>query len=416
MFGPDDLLNTLPCNSGALSAMAAMAQQTDHPIAPYPLFYSSSQCAGAVSAADFPLYYFPSNCPPVTAEGVSTIPDPTNNCLRVITRASFDPSVLSHTSQINYLPHGKNPIVTSTLSKSGFLISYYIPPQYTIIFFEKDPSIVSPKTQMDKGQVLVQSNNFIMENTCIANLKLANGDNFFTGLENAQTYNELYSACFPQPTDASDPTSAPPLKLGHKAPFFLLIEEEYFSNMIVDMCVSGRNITVGTTSLNTVWHPQTSGCDKFITSLCAMSGVEKTEYAPLCSCFTQQAALDKAYGTSQNVPVCCFGTEESGDVTKSCAFNDQAYKTSDMLHNCCSFAECETIVLKSNMGQKTEETGAVCQGSFVEFPKTLASKASPDTSPVDTRETETHIPFWVWIVFIVAACFIVLFIMGLAFI
>jgi hypothetical protein len=135
------------------------------------------------------------------------------------------------------------------------------------------------------------------------------------------------------------------------------------------MCTTNEQIVLGadpSNSLNQVWKGQTEGCDNLLTAVCAKNDLAKTRWAEMCSCFTQQRRLDGKYGINAEVPACCFGTDLSGDIKKSCSFNDKAYKTAKMMRNCCSLAECQHIV--KNVNTFSGDSHVVCDGQIVQLP------------------------------------------------
>jgi hypothetical protein len=290
---------------------------------------------------------------------------------------------------------------TSNIFENGAkLYSWFVPPQYKMIFFTEDPSLVPAIEQYQSGNVLEQEPNTLIVNSCLSKLSLANGSYFLKYKQPNST--DIINEC----------DLGQGLNDGHTAPYFLIVEQENYTNMIVEMCTSNRNVFIGTNDLQTVWKPQASGCDNFITSLCKYSSLEDTDYNDICACFTQQQALDSEYGTDQNVPVCCFGKDSSGDINKSCAFNQNAYKTSTMLSNCCSFAECEQL------GGSTG-SAAVCQGSFVDFPVAPTSNSTSINNELindTTTETEEYIPNWVWLTFIISSICLFVYMISLSFI
>jgi hypothetical protein len=398
-----DNLNPTPCNEGVLANMAALAQQVSAPVPPYPLFFSNSGCGESLTGSSFPSYYLPINCPPG-----DVIPDDSaDNCLRVMSGVSRT-STQIQASNINLLPSTAD---TGTTTQSNIfpastdkLFSWYVPPNFSMIFFEEDPTGKTVVEMLSQGKGWEVSNNYLQVDSCHSALTLANGDSFFTAKPTIT----------PTQDDCQDLATATQAwkDARHTAPYFILIEEENFNRTIVDMCTADRDVLVGSSSLNRVWFPQSSGCDQYMETLCAATNVAGSEFAEVCSCFTQQAELDRKFGADQRVPTCCFGGDPSGDVNKSCAFNTQAYKTKDMLSNCCSFAQCQKV--SGSIQNPNDEVGVTCQGTFVEFPKVPA--VTPTPQPGDTIEVDEAMPGWVWVVFGAGVLFLLLFLVGLAFI
>lgn len=408
-----DNLSPIPCNQGVLSELAALAQQVDSPVEPYPIFFSNAQCGGALSGSSFPSFFLPANC-----DSNIPVPHPIDNCLRVLSLKDIDPKTTYLTgSQINYLRNTKLNIESSIFSEiDALLFSFYIPPHYTVIFFKEDPT-GSPKktleTLMNSETSLKLSNNYLAVNLCRSKLTMGDGSFF---LSNAD-YDATTQCVTPSKTDLGLPFETDARNLSHMAPWFVLIKNEEFSDLLIDMCVKNREVFIGDNNLKSVWGPQTTGCDKLMNTLCNMTNVSSTKYKETCSCYTQQSKLNREFGKDLKVPVCCFGSDDSGDIDKSCAFNAKSYKTAAMLKNCCSFAECSVASTQISEQSFTKSTGVTCHGTFVDFPKKKASSTHDNDNPDEDRITKKDysIPSWVIIMNVISAVFILLFLIGLSF-
>ena len=375
------VIDPTPCNEGLLAEMAALAQQIENPIAPYPKFFSAPECGASLGGGSFPQYYFPMTCPD------SGVPNYKDNCMRVTT---LDPlkNIVTSTELVNFLP-GATEGFNIFQNLDNILTSFYVPPNYAMTFFKTNPVGAAvgsiPYARFQPGSLVV--------NTCVQQLTLTDGSFLTSG-------------------DSSGCTA-------HNAPYLVITEVEEFGNMIVEMCKDSRPIQLGTAlnSLNTTWKPQTAGCDNYMTAVCNMSNTVDTEFNAACSCYRQKITLDNTYGEALNVPVCCFGKDPSGDISKSCAFNVEAYKTSEMAKNCCSFAECQQVVNRStDMQQNTATPGKIeCNGDFIEFP---IPKKKPEVSPGQNSYTEknSYIPSYIWIILAVAAVTILGFLINIAFV
>jgi hypothetical protein len=341
--------------------MWALASQVDNPIPPYPLFYTNANCAGGQTGANFPAYFLPSNCQDSVA-----IPTSQDNCLRVISAEDYDDG--NHVllpEQVNYLPGSDAPHSNIFPDSFNRLFSWYVPPNMRMVFFAKNPSKFLPKNIVQ----ITFGPNYLQSDSCHANLRLSDSSTPFF-------------APFP-PNECTDPLG---FDFAHTTPWFIVIQDESYQSMIFDMCTSNRDILLGTNSLREVWHPRSNGCDLFMSSLCAVSS--DPALTETCSCFAQQRALDAKY-PGLNVGACCFGVDPSGDITKACAFNPNAYKTQALQDNCCSFAECQSIV-----SHLTPETNIHCNGNLVDFPVVIPSASA---TPVVITTTTTDIPSYVWV-------------------
>jgi hypothetical protein len=384
--------NPAPCNQGALADVAALATTVQNPVSPYVLMYSSSNCGGALTGSSFPQYFLPITCDPTIV-----IPSPSANCLRVITRAQYGTGeTLLDPHTINYLPSRISTSSNIFSDPLARLFSYYIPPQYSIIFFKDNPSNHIPKTIAQ----LEQSSNFLEVDACHGNPILSNGESFWINNDDTPVPPNI------GPTNCD--IKVAPLNFTHNAPFFVIIEEENFTSVIIDMCTSNRDVIIGASSLNDVWFPQSPGCDSYISNLCSLSNIENTEFAETCACFTQQAALNRQY-PNLNVSVCSFGTSSIGDINKSCAFNTKSYKTATMLSNCASFAQCEQSIVNPNH----VATNVTCQGNFVDFP--IIPLVTITVTPAIISES-TSIPIVTWIMLVIAILFLLCFLINLSFV
>lgn len=410
----------IPCDEGVLADLTALSNQVNSPIPPFPVFFSTGSCGGGGGVAigsNFPLFYFPVNCP---ATGV---PTPSDNCLRVIDNsdghisADYDQTIPAN--QVNVLPDpsdNENNIFTDPNER---LYSWYVPHGYRMVFFHDDIRQVTIKSAYATQDYLEVSPNQVVADACLQFQALVSGKTFFTyGIYNPGTDTDVpcpLSVCAcggPEPVPC--PTG-PPVKpvacpgVSHYARYFLVLKERDFSDLLLDICMKNRRVTYGddpTNSLNLVWKPQSPACDSYITSLC-----QQTQYAStdMCACFVQQQALNVQYGPTLQVPVCCFGQS-------SCYNNLNAYKTADMLQNCCDFAQCETLVENNpSMQVKASPAGVIeCVGKFVQFPIPPVTPVAPQTTVF--FDSSDSIPFYTWIVFAIAIVLLVVFIFVLLFV
>ena len=421
------------CADNALAQMTAMASVVQNPTAPYPLFYNTSDCGGAISGSNAPSYYFSSDC------SSKTIPTFTDNCLRIINDfdGTFDPfaSISLPANAVNVLPGGQNELGQTIIGNlfndmNARLLSWFCPPGYKFIFYSGNP-MTHTLAQASQGGILEVLENQIQSNACLNYVTMTNGQPFFQYAGGADPRSCLLAwcgACTPsnfglvQPGDYCKVPAVykPCPALTHAAPYLIIIKFREFGTMIQQMCVDNTKYYLGTqaNSLNTVWSGQTTACDNYITNLCATGDVSN---AQLCSCFTQQQALNVTYGADLGVSVCCFGRDPSGDIKQACSFNPRAYKTYNMNKACCSFAVCEQTVNSNNpvseaMREKTPTPGKIeCANSFVTFP-VVPVPAPPDVSPTVIMDVSSSIPIYSWILFVTAVILLFLFVFSLAFV
>jgi hypothetical protein len=418
-------LSTYYCNETILGEKAASAQQVDNPIPPHPLFYTSAQC-GETGGDSFPKTINGVNCPEYPTE----TPKPSDNCLHIISAVGKDIRTIHvQPNQVNILPVGDetdgetDSNIFSEIYHKPF--SFYIPPQFKAVFFSKTidtegetvGDILDRDGKNDYSFVRLVGGNHLEVDTCRSQFMLAGTLNNTVPFIGRQ-YTDLAGTHIAPATD-EECKDAGDIKnhLQTFAPNFIILQTENFTDMIVDMCVNNRDVLIGTHSLRNVWSPQSSGCDKFISNLCSLSSVNETKYKEMCSCFQQQIQLDGQFGEELKVSACCFGQDPSGDIDKSCAFNRSAYKTKEMLDNCCSFSQCKQKVIE--LGGGTKQTGVNCQGTFVEFPKQnsdLNNTLSADnTLEPATPVKKEFIPIWVWGLFGGGGVLLLLFLIALAF-
>lgn len=377
-----------PCNQGFLADVAALASQLDNPVAPYPAFFASPQC-GRTGGPVFPVYFNPITCP---AAGLAS---PQDNCLRVISQETFQGYQSSGanlaSTEVNVLANPDNDSNSVFTSTAARLYSWYVPPGYALYFYKDNPV-----TNGIKGNLgLRQGPDTLQTNACANQVTLDDGTTTFFSYANGAT-----------DCDAS--------ALTHNSPYFVVVLEQDFHDLLVDICTADRQVEIGVgNTLNKVWQPQSAGCDSFMTTLC--SGASSNATGRVCACFRQQQALNVEYGASLEVPVCCFGVDPSGDISRACLFDQEAYKTSQMLRNCCSFAECQSIVEKSpSMQANTNTPGKIeCRGQFVNFPSVTTTSVPLPNSAVSQKAS---IPGWVWGVLAAAVAVLMAFVVSLSFV
>lgn len=457
------------CEDVLLKDMAALASQTENPIAPFPVLFSGRNCMGGltgIGVANFPEFYKSINCPD------TGIPDPDDNCMRVI--QDFDGTFNPLTgppldqNQVNFLPGATDPMNPNKLIQGNVfsdnntdrMLSWYVPPTYEVYFYKKDPSQNTRDDAAAAGYIKYGGEDgspTLVVNGCIELRKLSNGDGFYRYYNNqaflkpckvdplclAPPYNSPLGCfldekspetdgngcvaalcqCRGQPGSVASGSdncikgSCIPTCPGvaHNAPYFVVVQRKEFSKVIAEMCVQNKPFLIGAKDLRRVWKAQTSSCDNFMTNVCSTSDLAQSDFKEDCACFTQQIALDNQYGASLDVPVCCFGTDPGGDVSKDCAFSS-AYKTDTMLENCCSFAECEKVVEKSpGMRAKADPPGEIkCDGKLVMFPTPTTTPLAPGTTV--STETKKSIPFWAWLILGLGVIMLIIFIVLLAFV
>lgn len=365
--------NPAPCNNGALAGMAALASTVDDVTAPYPLFYTSSKCGGGVNGASFPQYFLPMNCPQD-----ESVPPASANCLRVITESEYNEGKAPlHPSQLNYLPKGA--VLGNMFSDpNARLFSWYVPPNYTFVFFKTDPTLAAPASIPR----LEQRGDFLEVDACLGVPYLTDNTPFWDPVPSVPYCQGGLSEFF-----------------DHAAPFLVVIQNEDFNTTLVSMCLNDKLVSLGTNSLNNVWYPQSPGCDRFMSNMCSTPNTATSE---MCSCFTQQAKLEKLY-PGINISVCSFGSMVSDSMETSCAFNANAYKTDAMLKNCVSFAQCVA---------NTDNPLVQCVGDFVQLPQSAV--VTPTVTPAQ-YSVEENVPFFAWIVLALAGCLLLLCLAILAF-
>lgn len=428
-------MSVTPCNQGLLAELTVFSNQTNNPIPPFPVFYSVGSCGGgggATIGSSFPLYYFPVDC------SSATVPTPADNCLRIIDNsdghisASYNSTIPAN--QLNVLPDPSDNENNIFPNPQERLYSWYVPLGYRMFFFSDDVRATTIKDAIAFGNYLEVGPNQIIADACLGFQPLKNGATFFTyGTiqpgNNATVPCPLqYCACGPSdalPVPAGTDCTTGPVQpkacpgVTHYARYFIVLKEADFSDLLLDICSKNKTVTYGgdpQNTLNTVWKPQSPACDDYISTLCSISDVTRSQYAELCACFTQQQALNQQYGPALEVPVCCFGQDPSGDSAKSCFNNPSSYKTADMQRNCCSYAECTTLVEGNAALQvKASPPGEIeCVGQFVQFPVPPTSAAGP--VPTVIFADSSSIPLYTWIVFAVALALLLLFVLVLLFV
>lgn len=367
------------CVDNDLKVMSIQAQDISNPVAPYPLFYTGYGCnrgnVNGYGLFQFPLKNFPVNCANISSEN--------NNCLRIISNGRWKEIQSGdsvHEDEINTCFYGtgsKGNVFHQTLndsSKIPVLRSFYCPPGYKIHF---STSLTKPLQNF-----LTINSGEIHADICVDHLSLSGGETLLKG--NCSNGHQLTYA---------------------HGLYFLVIQEQEFGEMIIDMCVNNRQVELGSgNSLNTIWNPQSAGCDIFMTNICKSSDItDNDHYKDVCACFVQQQKLNEMFGEDKKVPVMCFGSYVSPDLSQACAFNYKAYKTKNMQSNACSIAVCDQLFKENRDLQKGVDHQPVnCGGNVVDFGDTPVGKdvqdTPSDTSNANTTVRKSKIPIYTWII------------------
>jgi len=391
-------LNNDICNA-SLGQIVALAGQYENPIPPYPLFYPNPQCQGTYSA--FPNYFTGVNC-----TGTPDTLTPEDNCLIVVDGETKNPFLSDHVTpnpNVKYSPDEAN--VLKNMLISNMLYSAWTPPNFALVFFKGAPD--ASKTVGEQITFILPFNQ-PQADFCRQNVTFSDGSSFF----------DQSKTC-----DASSAVM--------NATHVVVYKSKDFNEMILDACMGTSTPFGANYDLTELWGNQTGECDDFMTGFCNQPNVQQIlepmpQYRDVCRCFEEQRRLDSIYEPfGIKVPVLCFGGNQPGDdISRACAFNEEAYKTQDMSKpvdgNACSFAECEAVAQNSEaLKNKINQTGGgvICHGKFVQFPS-LPSIA-PAISPVPLVSSviqKTTIPMWIWFIFGTGVLCLVLFIMALAFV
>lgn len=418
------------CNASFGAILAGWASNVVNPLEPYPGLFGATDCGrGSDGSGDV---NFPDTNKPIDCQASA-------NCLRVITdfNSEFNPLVgeAIPAKFVNTLPSETRGVTSSNIfSKStDRLYSWFCPPQYIMVFYTADPT-KQRREQAAAGGYLLVPPNTVQPNACAAMQPLTNGGTFFTysGSENPAQCVAAWCGCGRSSTPQVDDFCKSPIPyrtcpaLQHNAPWFVVVKRLEFTQMLRSMCVDNAQFYLGgiENSMNRIWSPQSPACDLFITNQCHSRNPADAKLGELCACFAQQQALDQTYGKALQVSVCCFGQDPTNDVAKACFFNSKAYKTSNMLKHCCSFAQCQQIITETPAGETmkamTPTPGKIkCAGDFVVFPPVATPTPTVTVAPslpYIVKTTTSVIPSYVWILLGLGVGFLFLFILLLAFV
>lgn len=369
-------LSPAVCIKRAIAQLAAQAQRVDSVIPPYPVFFKLANCLG------------------------DTFPDET---------ASIDCTKPGQLKIVPWSPDLLDTVLTNnqiTFLNTEVYLSWYIPPNYVVYFCAANPTGKTLRALITQDVVLVHNGNHLEVDACLSDLK------YSTNVTNPNGYVVKFPITVHDddiPTGIIAPrypelcADVTKYKGYNGCPYLVVVEVEPFNNVIMDMCLRNRQVSIGTHILNNVWKPQTEECDNFVSTHCRTSKDDD-----VCACFRQQSKLDVKYGKELGVSACCFGNDDSGEIDKACAFNKDAYKTKEMLNNCCSLVVCKT---KDNDD---------CDPDFTQLPNTKKAPGKPTVpvSPIITSLVtyKKVIPRWVWLLFIIDIVVLLLFVFGLAFV
>jgi hypothetical protein len=207
------------------------------------------------------------------------------------------------------------------------LKSWYVPPNFRLVFFRLNPVDTAP---VAAGPYLVSNPGTLVTDAFSQQLTLTDGKTLFVSKNSGGKYVV-------------------------NAPYMAVIQLQSFEDLLLDICVNNQQVYLSnfSNSLNTVWVPQTKGCDDLVTAVCKaknssadLSAVITSRFGALCNCFDQQDALNRVYTEKANVSSCCFGhlvTQPPGDFENACAFSSDAYKTLALTKSCCTIPVCQSI-------------------------------------------------------------------------
>jgi len=324
-----------PCNEGALAESAAAVQQVLNPEMWMPGIWDRTQCGGPGAPRAFPERHKPA--------GVNDA-----NALRVVLNNPLSDNSLVPANKVNnvtdMLPNTIDP------SKRRLPLSIFVPPHMTFIFFTMNPSTVHPNHANQR--YVVMGGGTLVTDSCRQDIQLGGGVRFIGGS----------GGC---PISSNSNPASEGRTIG--APFLVVVQNREFSEVAMDMCIRGRTYRLGFSDSNRVWQPRESACDELMNTLCQSGTMPKSARA--CDCMRQQRQLNAKYGKDISVPVCCFGKdEETNDPNRACSFNPDAYKTADMLRQCCTFAQCQQL-FNGNKQLQVQSGGTIsCDGGQAKLP------------------------------------------------
>lgn len=369
------------CTDGQLQSQAVLATTVAQPVEPYPLFsLKATNCnAGLASLSD---NVFPNVSQSVTFE---------------IVEGDLDPTSKATISKVND--------VETFIGKDGELLSIWVPFNYRVYFFSSDPRHTPTDTLFSEKHLNLAPST-LLESTL--DVRLTDGS-LFIEAKDADGNRVVNSGTIESVT--------------YNAKYMVACRLESYERSIVDMCTRGRQLTIGTASLNNVWKAQTEECDAFIRGYCALSN---NPDASACRCFSQQERLDAKYGKEAGVPVACFGSDVTEDGELPCSQDNKAYRTQSMIDNECTFPVCQEVVRKNGILQTVAEekgiTSISCVQQSVEMPKPLPPNQrtghngvindSVEPEPVlEARDTlvKTEIPIYVWAILAVGVLLFIAF-------
>lgn len=133
----------------------------------------------------------------------------------------------------------------------------------------------------------------------------------------------------------------------------ILFRTESFFGLVNSMCISNRQIHVGTLRevpfgntnwLSHTWRPGDRNCDEHSVAISALTQVLPEE----TQCIAEQQNLDAVYGQSWDVPACGFGSRGNRETSlkaqfessESCAFSTKSIKSSTYFSKCPQEAFC----------------------------------------------------------------------------
>lgn len=342
------MTNIAPCLTNVIRPMWLMTTQTDRPTTPYPVFFTATKC---------------------TLDSI--LP---SSSLRILPAApDFKQAVTS--TAINRLPIGNNDTTNLLGNTLAFLQGWYIPPNYHVTFFARDPT---QNALENCGPIFHLTGNMLVADAVTSNF-------YCTDQKTPWLQRDIGRATYI-----------------HTTPYFLIWQTQSWLNVLTGLCSNQQTMYLASPEfpLNTTWKPLGRACDLLVSYVC--SEANQMANNTLCRCFKQQLALDKRYKTKV-VPVCCFGglVADTTNQETSCGLTNGAYKTNAMQSKCCTTSSCQQFI---NSNAQLWSGSVTCNADTF----TVVSTSVSNRTASDLVKSYT-IPSFSWILVAVAGSLVVLY-------
>lgn len=388
-------INSALCQEQSLRVYSIALSDNSSLFQPLPLFYMEPQCSG----------------------GVGFNATSASDNLQI-------PSFLDHSSVIKINEYFQFP---DTIR----IHSIYVPPGVKVTSYMYNPDTY---TDSFNHRIEFPPNTLIID-TCYQHLTLEDGSPFFSFKSGSMTVDYWYSKWLLQATTSTTDLNKSIVSLcqndniTHRTKWWKIEILTDFKTLLRDTCLSGKPLFIGDHDMREFWYPQSPSCDQLMLEYCKSNPLVTS-----CKCYRQQSLLDQKFNKDLKVPVCCFGhmvDDQPNAMANSCIMNPNAYKSKEMLSNCCQHTLCfQDVDAKSTMNcsdvphamlsmlanvqtktkdlnDKAKQVHAIAKQEFIARNGINQPISNTDSKTMSVSENYTEKPRIVWIITLIGIIFCV---------